>query len=167
MSKFIARQTDGSGRRLAIAVSQFNESITDRLLEGARAALLQSGVPEGNITVHRVPGAFELPLACKWLAESGVYDAVVALGAVIRGQTPHFDYICSQAAHGIQQASLETGVPVIFGVLTCETREQAIARAGGQAGNKGAEAAMAALEMATLADATRPEKDAGKYGREA
>ncbi len=167
VSKFIARRVDGSGRRLALAVSQVNESITDRLLEGARDALLQNGVPEEYITVHRVPGAFELPLACKWLAESGGYDAVLALGAVIRGQTSHFDYICRQAAQGIQQASLETGVPVIFGVLTCETQEQAIERAGGRRGNKGAEAAMAALEMADLADALHPEKDAGKYGREA
>ncbi len=167
MSKFIAQQVDGRGRRLAIAVSQFNKSITDRLLAGAMEALLESNVREEDVTVTRVPGTFELPLASKWLAQTGKYDAVVALGAVIRGETPHFDYICSQASRGIMQVSLETGVPVIFGVLTCDNLEQAVERAGGRAGNKGAEAALAGLEMAALADAGNEEKDPGKYSREA
>jgi 6,7-dimethyl-8-ribityllumazine synthase len=167
VSKFSPRPLDGRGRNLAIAVSHFNNSITERLLAGAMEALLESDVRKEDVTITRVPGTFELPLASKWLAQTGKYDAVLALGAVIRGETPHFDYICSQASRGIMQVSLETGVPVIFGVLTCDNSEQAIERAGGRAGNKGAEAALAGLEMAALADAGNEEKDAGKYGREA
>ncbi len=167
MSKFIAHHVDGRGRRVAIAVSQFNKSITDRLLAGAMEALLKSHVREDDITVTRVPGTFELPLASKWLAQTGKYHAVIALGAVIRGETPHFDYICSQAARGIMRVSLDTGVPVIFGVLTCDSSEQALERAGGRAGNKGAEAALAGLEMATLADPGDAGKDPGNRDREA
>lgn len=167
MGKFNARQVDGHGRRLAITVARFNEAITKALLRGAMETLLQHHVQEEDITVCHVPGAFELPLACRRLADSGVYDAVLALGAVIRGATPHFDYICREAARGIMQVNLETNVPVIFGVLTCESEEQATARAGGPAGNKGAEAAIAALEMAALAEGLDAQKDPGKYRHQA
>lgn len=164
VSKFIARRVDGQNRRLAIAVSQFNEPITGKLLDGAMNTLREHGVRDDDVTVCRVPGAFELPTACKWLAETGAHDAVLALGAVIRGDTPHFDHICAQAARGIMQASLETDVPVIFGVLTCDSQEQAEERAGGRAGNKGAEAALAGLEMAALADALDRKSSRGRAG---
>jgi 6,7-dimethyl-8-ribityllumazine synthase len=139
---------DGQGARVGIAVSRFNEVVTDRLLRGAREALEELGVAEPRVV--RVPGAFELPLACRWLAESGTVDAIVALGAVVRGGTPHFEHVCTQAARGILDTSLATGVPVGFGVLTCDTLEQALERAGGAAGNKGVDAARAALEMLGL-----------------
>ena len=164
MSKFIPRQVDGLERRIAIAVSQFNESITGRLLDGAMNALRERRVREDDIRVCRVPGAFELPTACKWLAESREYDAVLALGAIIRGETPHFDHICAAVARGIVEVSLQTGVPVIFGVLTCDTQEQAAARTGGRGGNKGVEAALAGLEMAALADALERKNPPGKAG---
>lgn len=167
VGKYIARQADGHGRKLAITVARFNESITTALLQGAMECLLQHHVQEEDITVCHVPGAFELPLACRRLAVSGVYDAVLALGAVIRGETPHFDFICTETARGIMQVNLDTNVPVIFGVLTCETEEQAMARAGGRSGNKGAEAAVAALEMAALAEGLGAQKDPGKYGHQA
>jgi 6,7-dimethyl-8-ribityllumazine synthase len=167
VGKYIARQADGHGRKLAITVARFNESITTALLQGAMECLVQHHVQEQDITVCHVPGAFELPLACRRLAVSGVYDAVLALGAVIRGETPHFDYICTETARGIMQVNSDTNVPVIFGVLTCETEEQAMARAGGRLGNKGAEAAIAALEMAALAEGLGAQKDPGKYGHQA
>jgi 6,7-dimethyl-8-ribityllumazine synthase len=143
-------QLRGDGLRVAIAVSRFNEFITDRLLAGARDGLLRHGVDEGSITVAWTPGAFELPLVCKRLAASGEYDAVIALGAVIRGATAHFEHVAGQCASGLQSAQLETGVPVIFGVLTTETIEQAIERSGAKAGNKGFECAMTAIETADL-----------------
>ncbi len=141
---------DGSGLRVAIACGRFNDFITDRLLAGAQDALTRHGADAASITVVWAPGAFELPLVAKQLAASGEYDAVVCLGAVIRGATGHYEHVAGQAAAGIQRAQLDTGVPVIFGVLTTDTIEQAIERAGTKAGNKGFEAAMTAIEMANL-----------------
>jgi 6,7-dimethyl-8-ribityllumazine synthase len=139
------------GRRsVGIVVSRFNGEITNLLLEGAMTVLDDAGVDRERIEVLPVPGAFELPLGAMALAKTRRFACVVALGCVIRGETPHFDFICSEAASGIQLAGLETGVPVAFGVLTCESREQAEARAGGDRGNKGAEAARSALEMADV-----------------
>ncbi|MGH2995520.1 MAG: 6,7-dimethyl-8-ribityllumazine synthase [Gaiellaceae bacterium] len=148
---------DGGRRTVAIVVSRFNGDITSRLLEGAVAELDEAGVTRGRIDVVAVPGAFELPLAAMALAKTRRYSCIVALGCVIRGETPHFDYVAAEAASGLQLAALETGVPVSFGVLTCETREQAEARAGGEKGNKGAEAARSALEMAGLFAELRPQ----------
>jgi 6,7-dimethyl-8-ribityllumazine synthase len=141
---------NGSGLRIAIAVARFNDFITARLLAGALDGLQRHGVDESSITVARVPGAFELPLVCQRLAASGEYDAVIALGAVIRGATGHYDFVAGQCASGLQSAQLATGVPVIFGVLTTDTIEQAIERAGTKAGNKGFEAAATAIETADL-----------------
>lgn len=141
---------NGQGRRVAVVVARFNELFTRQLLEGAVRTLRQHGVAPGQVDTLWVPGAFELPLAAKACAETGRYDAVIALGCVIRGATPHFDYVCAQAAAGINRAGLDTGVPVAFGVITADTLEQAAERSGTKAGNKGAEAALAALEMASL-----------------
>ena len=143
-------QRRGDGLRVALVCSRFNDLITDRLLAGARDALVRHGVDEGSITVAWVPGAFELPLAALRLAGSGECDAVVCLGAVIRGATPHFDFVAGQCAAGLQRAQLDTGVPVIFAVLTTDTVEQALDRAGGKSGNKGFDGAVAAIEMADL-----------------
>jgi 6,7-dimethyl-8-ribityllumazine synthase len=140
----------GDGMRIAVACSRFNDFITERLLSGARDGLIRHGVNEASITVAWVPGAFELPLVCHRLAGSGDYDAVIALGAVIRGATGHYEHVAGQCAAGLQRAQLDTGVPVIFGVLTTDTVEQAIERAGSKAGNKGFEAAATAIEMADL-----------------
>lgn len=141
---------DGSGKRFAVAASRFHESIVDRLVEGAVACLVEHGVDRGDVTVVRVPGAWELPLALDELAATGGWDGLVALGAVVRGETPHFDYVCAEASRGIARVSAERRLPVGFGLLTCDTVEQAEARAGGVAGDKGREAALAALEMAEL-----------------
>lgn len=141
---------DGAGKRFAIVVSRFNEFITSKLLGGAEDALVRHGVADDAITVVWAPGAWEIPVICKKLAESGKYDVVIALGCVIRGGTAHFDYVAGEAAKGVASAAMTTGVPVIFGVLTTDTIEQAIERAGTKHGNKGFEAAMAALEMATI-----------------
>ena len=143
-------QLRGDGLRVAIACGRFNDLITERLLAGARDGLVRHGVDEASITEAWVPGAFELPLVAKRLASSGEYDAVICLGAVIRGATGHYEHVAGQCAAGIQHAQLETGVPVIFGVLTTDTIEQAIERAGTKAGNKGYESAEAAIEMADL-----------------
>ena len=124
-------ELDGSGLRFAIVVSRFNNVITERLLSGSREALEKSGVAKVDIEIVEVPGAFELPLACKKLASKGEYDALIAIGCVIRGETSHYDYVCSETARGLQLAQMDTGVPIIFCVLTCETQEQAMARAGG------------------------------------
>jgi 6,7-dimethyl-8-ribityllumazine synthase len=140
----------GDGLRIALTCARFNDFITDRLLAGARDGLLRHGVDEASITVVWVPGAFELPLVAKRLAGSGEYDAVIALGAVIRGATGHYDHVAGQAAAGLARAALDTGVPVVFGVLTTDTIEQAIERAGTKAGNKGFEAASTAIELADL-----------------
>jgi len=140
--------------KIAVVVSRFNDFITKRLLEGAENTLKRHGVEEEAIDVAWVPGAFEIPLAAKKLAASGQYDAVITLGAVIRGATTHYDYVCSAVTSGVSSAALETGVPVIFGVLTTESIEQAVERAGTKAGNKGSEAAAAAIEMANLLKGT-------------
>jgi len=143
-------ETAARGRKVAVVAARFNDFIVASLLKGATAAWLEHGGPAEDLTVARVPGAFELPVAARRLALSGRYDAVVALGCVIRGDTPHFDYVAGECARGLQLASLETGVPVIFGVLTVETVEQALERAATGVGNKGGEAMAAALEMASL-----------------
>jgi 6,7-dimethyl-8-ribityllumazine synthase len=144
---------DGRGRRVAIAASRFNRLVTDPLVAGAVSELRRHGVAEADIDLAWVPGAFELPLAAERLAATGRYAAVVAVGAVVRGSTPHFDHVAGQAAAGLAAVTRSTGVPVAFGVLTCDTMEQALDRAGGKAGNKGAEAAVCALEMAGLLEA--------------
>jgi len=140
----------GEGLKIGIVVGRFNDLITMRLLDGAKDALKRHGVKGEDVSLAFVPGAFELPLVAKKMAMSKQYDAVITLGAVIRGATPHFDYVCNEAAKGIAQASYQSEVPVIFGVLTTETIEQAIERAGTKAGNKGWEAATSAIEMANL-----------------
>ncbi|WP_042225057.1 6,7-dimethyl-8-ribityllumazine synthase [Oceanobacillus manasiensis] len=140
----------GSDMKIGIVVGRFNDFITSKLLEGAKDTLIRHGVPEENIDVAWVPGAFEIPLAAMKMAKKEQYDAVITLGTVIRGSTPHFDYVCNEAAKGVGQAAMQTEKPVIFGVLTTETIEQAIERAGTKAGNKGAEAATAAIEMVSL-----------------
>jgi 6,7-dimethyl-8-ribityllumazine synthase len=138
------------GLRLAVVVSRFNSFITERLLAGALDALERAGGDNKKIEVVRVPGSFEIPVAAKRLAETGRYDALICLGCIIRGQTQHFDYISAEVTRGIQLAAIETGVPLAFGVLTTDTLEQAIDRAGAKSGNKGAEAALSAVEMANL-----------------
>ncbi len=148
----IQGKLDGKGRSFAIVVARFNEAITSKLLAGAMDILERHGTDPEKVTQVWVPGAFEIPLVAKKLASSGKYHAVICLGAVIRGATPHFEYIAAQTSRGIAQVSLETGVPCLFGVLTCDTIEQALERAGTKAGNKGAQAAMDALEMADLAE---------------
>jgi 6,7-dimethyl-8-ribityllumazine synthase len=140
----------GDGLRVAIVCGRFNDLITERLLAGAHDGLVRHGVDKASITEAWVPGAFEIPVVAKRLASSGEFDAVICLGAVIRGATGHYDFVAGQCAAGIQQAQLETGVPVIFGVLTTDTIEQAIERAGTKAGNKGYESAETAIEMADL-----------------
>jgi 6,7-dimethyl-8-ribityllumazine synthase len=150
MSETFAGGLDGSGLRVGIVVARFNEQVTRSLLEGARAGLTRLGVAEGEIDVAWTPGCFEIPLVARRLIERGGYDAVICLGAVIRGETPHFDYVAGQAAAGIARVSLDTGMPVIFGILTTDTLEQAVNRAGAKAGNKGFDAALTAVEMASL-----------------
>ncbi|WP_082232589.1 6,7-dimethyl-8-ribityllumazine synthase [Halobacillus massiliensis] len=140
----------GSGLKVGIVVGRFNDFITGRLYEGAVDALKRHGVDLDDVEAAYVPGAYEIPMVAGKMANSGKYDAVITLGAVIRGSTPHFDYVCGEAAKGISQASIQSGVPVIFGVITTDTIEQAIERAGTKAGNKGWEAATAAIEMANL-----------------
>jgi 6,7-dimethyl-8-ribityllumazine synthase len=136
--------------RFALVVSKYNDFVTDRLQKGALEALAGAGVAADEVTIVRVPGAFEIPLAAQHAAESGRFDAIVCLGCVIRGETPHFDFICSAVAHGLTMAAAATGVPMAFGVLTTNSVEEALARAGDGPGNKGREAAAAALEMAEL-----------------
>mgnify|MGYP000554335647 CR=1 FL=1 len=140
----------GKGLRIAIVVARFNEFISTRLLDGARDALSRHGVADDAIDVVWVPGAFEIPLVAKRLGQSEKYDAVVCLGAVIRGATPHFDYVAAEVAKGVAKTALDTGVPTIFGVITADTIEQAIERAGTKGGNKGWDAAVTAIEMANL-----------------
>ncbi len=138
------------GQRFAIVVSRFNDFITTKLLSGALDVLLRHGCKDEDVTVAYVPGSFELPFAAKKLAESGSYDAVICLGCIIRGHTPHFEYVAAAAAKGIAHVGLATGVPTTFGVITADTLEQAVERAGSKAGNKGADAAMSAVEMVNL-----------------
>lgn len=146
---------NGEGRRVLVVVSRFNELVTDRLLEGALGCLRQHGVAAGDLLVVRVPGAWELPGTVVAALRGGGWDAVVALGCVIRGETPHFDYVAGEAARGLQEIALREPVPVGFGLLTTDTRDQALARAGGDRGNKGWEAALTALEMADLYEKLR------------
>ena len=136
--------------KFAIVVSRFNEFITDRLLEGARNCFIKQGYEEDKIDVIKVPGAFEIPVAASHLASSGKYSAVICLGAVIKGATPHFDFVSLGVTNGVSRVSLDTGIPVIFGILTTNTIEQAMERSGGKAGNKGWDAAITAIEMADL-----------------
>lgn len=136
--------------KIAIVVARFNEFITSKLLSGCVDCLIRHEAADDDLTVAWVPGAFEIPMAAKKLAESGKYDAVICLGAVIRGATPHFDYVCAEASKGIAQVSMQTGVPVAFGVLTTENIQQAVERAGTKAGNKGVDCAMTAMEMVNL-----------------
>lgn len=141
---------NASGKRFALIVSRYNEFFSSRLLGGAEDCLLRHGAAAEDVEVFRVPGAFELALVAKKVAETGKFHAVVCLGAVVRGQTPHFDLVASAAVRGVSRVSLETGVPTVFGVITTDTIEQAVDRSGARAGNRGAEAAMAAIETANL-----------------
>jgi 6,7-dimethyl-8-ribityllumazine synthase len=141
---------DGTGLRACVVVARWNGFVTSKLLEGAVSTLRENGLAEPDVTVAWVPGAFEVPTAAKWAAASGRFDAVICLGAVIRGETAHFEYVAGGAAEGIAATARETGVPVIFGVLTVDSVEQAMARAGGKDGHKGSESALAAIEMANL-----------------
>lgn len=150
MPSFIEGKLTSQGLRIALVASRFNSFVTDRLVEGAMDAIVRTGGDPETVRVYKVPGAFEIPLVAKKLAASGHYDAVVCLGAVIRGSTPHFDYVASEVAKGVAHVALDTGLPVTFGVLTTDTLEQAIERAGSKAGNKGWDAAMAAVETANL-----------------
>jgi 6,7-dimethyl-8-ribityllumazine synthase len=143
---------DAHGRRFAVAASSFNEIVVGKLVDGAIACFRAHGVAEDDLVVAWSPGSFELPLLARRFATSGLYDAVVCVGAVIRGETPHFDYVAGEAARGVQQVALETGVPISFGVLTTNTMEQALDRAGGKHGNKGWEAAAAAMQMLSVLD---------------
>jgi 6,7-dimethyl-8-ribityllumazine synthase len=144
-----------AGWRFGVAVSQFNSFITDRLLSAAVDALGRAGASNADVDVVRVPGSFELPLTCKQMALTDRYDALIAIGCVIRGETSHYDYVCSETARGLQLAQMDSGVPIIFCVLTCDTLEQAIDRAGLKGGNKGFEAGLAAIEMAHLSHKLR------------
>ncbi|HHY71758.1 MAG TPA: 6,7-dimethyl-8-ribityllumazine synthase [Bacillus bacterium] len=150
MGKIFEGNLVGAGLKIGIVVSRFNEFITGKLLSGAEDALKRHGVEEDYVDVAWVPGAFELPFVAKKMAESGNYDAVITLGTVIRGATTHYDYVCNEAAKGVAQAGMISGVPVIFGVVTTENIEQAIERAGTKAGNKGWDSAVSAIEMANL-----------------
>ena len=143
-------QLKADGKRFAIAVSRFNEFITSRLLEGAVDTLVRHGCSDDQIVCAHVPGAFELPLVARKLAESGKFDAVICLGCVIRGQTPHFEYVASEASKGVAAVANATGVPTTFGILTTDTLEQAVERAGAKAGNKGADAALSAIELVSV-----------------
>jgi 6,7-dimethyl-8-ribityllumazine synthase len=153
MPKILEGKLLAEGKKFALLVSRFNDFITDRLVGGALDALLRSGAKEEDVEIVKVPGAFEVPLIAKKLALKGRYDAIVCLGAVIRGATPHFEYVSAEVSKGIAQVGLETDVPVIFGIITSDTIEQAIERAGTKAGNKGWSAAMSAIEMVNLIEA--------------
>ena len=148
--KIIEGSVDGTSKRFGLVVARFNHFVTEPLLEGAVAALKEHGVRDEDVTIARVPGTFELPPVAARLARSGRFDAIIAIGAVIRGGTPHFDYVAAEAAKGTAEVAMQTGLPVAFGILTCDTVDQAVERAGEGASNKGWEAALAALEMADL-----------------
>lgn len=150
MGKVFEAKLIGNDLKIGIVVGRFNEFITAKLLSGAQDGLLRHGVAEENIDIALVPGAFEVPYIAKQMAEKGEYDAIIGLGTVIRGSTTHYDYVCNESAKGIANVSLTTGVPVIFGIVTTETIEQAIERAGTKAGNKGYDSAVSAIEMANL-----------------
>ncbi|MCM3633112.1 6,7-dimethyl-8-ribityllumazine synthase [Paenibacillus camelliae] len=153
MTKFYEGNLISEGLKYGVVVGRFNEFISSKLLSGALDAFKRHGAAEGDVEVAWVPGAFEIPLIAQKMAESGKYDAVITLGAVIRGSTPHFDFVCNEAAKGVSAVALKTGVPSIFGVITVDSIEQAIERAGTKAGNKGYEAAVSAIEMANLTKA--------------
>lgn len=155
MPKFIEGNLDAKGLTFGIVVSRFNSFICERLLEGAIDALVRHGASETDITVARIPGAFEIPLAAKTMVASQKFDAVICLGAVIRGSTPHFEYVSSEVSKGVASVSLDSGIPVAFGVLTVDTIEQAVERAGTKAGNKGFEAAVTAIETANVIKALK------------
>jgi 6,7-dimethyl-8-ribityllumazine synthase len=150
MTRYIQGDLNAAKHRFALVVSRFNEFVTTRLVEGAVDTLVRHGCREDSITCIRVPGSFELPLVAKRAAASGKYDAVICLGCVIRGQTPHFEYVAGQAARGIARAAMDSGIPITFGVVTADTLEQAIERAGTKSGNRGADAAAGAIEMTNL-----------------
>lgn len=150
MSKVFEGHLVGTGLKIGIVAGRFNEFITGKLVSGAEDALRRHGVSDDDVEIAWVPGAFEIPLIAKKMAESNKYDAVITLGAVIRGSTPHFDFVCNEVAKGVSAISLQSGIPVIFGVLTTDSIEQAIERAGTKAGNKGWEAAASAIEMGNL-----------------
>ncbi|MBC8316573.1 MAG: 6,7-dimethyl-8-ribityllumazine synthase [Desulfobulbaceae bacterium] len=152
MAKYFDGSLQADGKKFGIIVARFNSFIAEKLLDGAIDTLLRSGASDDDIEVARVPGAYEIPLVAQQMAKTGRYDAVICLGVIIRGATPHFDFVANEAAKGIAQVGMDTGVPVIFGVLTTETIEQAIERAGSKAGNKGSECAAAAIEMINLLD---------------
>lgn len=153
MVQYIEGNLRADGKKFGVVISRFNSFISEKLLEGALDSLIRSGATESDIDVVRVPGAFEIPLIAQKFAASQKYDAIICLGVVIRGATPHFDVVVNEVSKGTAQVGLESGVPVLFGVLTTETIEQAIERAGTKAGNKGAEVAVAAIEMANLVEA--------------
>ncbi len=153
----IEGSTDGAGLRFLVVVSRFNETETEQLLEGAMACLVEHGLREDDVDVVRVPGAFEIPGTIGVALRYGSYDGIVALGCVIRGETPHFDYVAGEAARGVQELAVRHDVPIGFGVLTTDTREQALARAGGPRGNKGRDAALTTLEMVHLYRGLRPD----------
>jgi 6,7-dimethyl-8-ribityllumazine synthase len=155
MPQFFEGNLDAKGLKFGIVVARFNSFISERLLEGALDSLIRHGAVDQDIHVARVPGAFEIPLVARKLAQAGKYDAVICLGAVIRGSTPHFDLVSAEVSKGVAMVSLESGVPVIFGVLTTDTIEQAVERAGTKAGNKGFEAAAGAIETANLLKALK------------
>jgi len=167
--KFQPARIDGSltafGLRVAVVVSRFNSFITERLLQGALEALERGGASSKDVDVVHVPGAFELPLTSKKLAETGRYDAIIAIGCVLRGETAHYDYVCSETSRGLQLAQMDTGVPVMFCVLTCDTLEQAIDRAGLKGGNKGFEAGLSAIEMGQLSRKIRGSSAGLKSGK--
>ncbi|MBF0302377.1 MAG: 6,7-dimethyl-8-ribityllumazine synthase [Desulfamplus sp.] len=150
MPHLIEASLRADGKKFGIIASRFNDFITERLVGGALDALIRSGASDSDITIMKVPGAFEIPLAAQKMVKSGKYDAVICLGAVIRGSTSHYDYVCAEVSKGIASVSLESGIPVLFGILTTDTIEQAIERAGTKAGNKGFDSAIAAIEMANL-----------------
>jgi len=150
MMKYFEGDLNAGGKKIAIVVARFNSFIAERLLEGALDTLMRSGAKEDDIEVARVPGAYEIPLVAKKMAASKRYDGIICLGAVIRGATPHFDYVSSEVAKGVAMVSLDSDIPVIFGVLTTDTVEQAIERAGTKAGNKGSDCAAAVIEMINL-----------------
>ena len=150
MPPIIEGHQDAKDLKVALIASRWNDVVTSRLVEGARDGFVRHGADEKNLVLVKVPGSFELPQVAAKLAASGRYDAIVALGCLVRGETPHFDVLAAEAAKGLAQAAVSSGVPVIFGVLTCDTMEQAIDRAGGKAGNKGWDAALAAIEMVSL-----------------
>ncbi len=150
MGKTVEGSLVGTNLKIGIVVARFNDFITSKLLDGATGTLKQHGVSEENVDITWVPGAFEIPLIAQKMATSGLYDAVITLGTVIRGATAHFDYVCNETAKGVASASLQSGKPVIFGILTTDTIEQAVERSGTKAGNKGADAAVAAIEMANV-----------------